>query len=367
MQRAKDQTQARIASPIWVRGGPHPPDGDRAAGPVDRRAAGDSSGPHDSPVPSPPPPAPAALQRLQDFLPQAGRAYAARRNADLPGHPHVSRLSPYLRRRMVTEGEVLQATLARHGPDAAAKFIDEVFWRTYWKGWLEQRPAIWHRALAEDAAARAGSAARDIAAAEAGRTGIDCFDHWVQELTTTGYLHNHARMWFASIWIFTLGLPWAAGAAFFLRHLLDGDPASNTLSWRWVAGAAHAGQDHLARADNIESFTGGRFRPTGLARSAPPLTEAPPARPQAAARGRAARRLAGSGPDHHGRGPEPRVDLGPRRATCGHRCPSATAQPRCRRDGVGGSRHRRQRARHGATCPCWTGSPICSPGRATAG
>ncbi len=67
-----------------------------------------------------------------------------------------------------------------------------------------------------------------------GRTGIDGFDDWARQLVETGWLHNHTRMWFASIWIFTLRLPWALGAAFFLRHLLDGDPASNTLSWRWV-------------------------------------------------------------------------------------------------------------------------------------
>ena len=69
-----------------------------------------------------------------------------------------------------------------------------------------------------------------------GNTEIDCFDFWAKELKETGYLHNHSRMWFASIWIFTLNLPWQLGADFFLRHLLDGDPASNTLSWKWVAG-----------------------------------------------------------------------------------------------------------------------------------
>ena len=81
------------------------------------------------------------------------------------------------------------------------------------------------------------------------------------ELVETGYLHNHARMWFASIWIFTLRLPWELGADFFLRHLLDGDPASNTLSWRWVAGLHTAGKTYLARADNIANFTGRRFKP----------------------------------------------------------------------------------------------------------
>ncbi len=94
-----------------------------------------------------------------------------------------------------------------------------------------------------------------------GSTGIDCFDHWAQELADTGYLHNHARMWFASIWIFTLELPWQLGADFFLTRLLDADPAANTLSWRWVAGLHTPGKHYLARASNIEKFTLGRFNP----------------------------------------------------------------------------------------------------------
>ncbi|MEM8657814.1 MAG: FAD-binding domain-containing protein, partial [Pseudomonadota bacterium] len=85
--------------------------------------------------------------------------------------------------------------------------------------------------------------------------------------------HNHTRMWFASIWIFTLQLPWQLGADLFLRHLLDGDPASNTLSWRWVGGLHTVGKTYLARADNIRKFTNGRFDPKGLARAALPLEE----------------------------------------------------------------------------------------------
>jgi deoxyribodipyrimidine photo-lyase len=79
-------------------------------------------------------------------------------------------------------------------------------------------------------------------------------------------------MWFASIWIFTLRLPWELGADFFLRHLLDGDPASNTLGWRWVAGIQTRGKTYLARASNIEKYTRGRFNPEGqLALSARPV------------------------------------------------------------------------------------------------
>ncbi|MFN3577373.1 MAG: FAD-binding domain-containing protein [Tabrizicola sp.] len=227
----------------------------------------------------------AGLARLADFLPRAGRDYAALRNLDLPGHPHVSTLSPWLRHRLVTEEEVIDAILRAH-PRGAEKFLTEVWWRTYWKGWLELRPGIWtayRQGLAAGLnrlAAEPGLAAR-AEAAMTGDTGIDGFDHWARELVATGYLHNHARMWFASIWIFTLRLPWELGADFFLRHLLDGDPASNTLSWRWVAGLHTPGKTYLATADNIARNTNGRFSPEGLALEAPPLQmpPLPPPRP----------------------------------------------------------------------------------------
>jgi deoxyribodipyrimidine photo-lyase len=217
----------------------------------------------------------AGLRRLAAFLPAAGRDYADNRNADGgPGaRDNVSMLSPYLRYRLLTEEEVIAAALAHHGADAAGKFVQEVAWRSYWKGWLELRPAIWRRFLAERDAARGSGLARAVAEAEAGATGIEGFDDWARELVRHGYLHNHARMWFASIWIFTLGLPWALGADFFLRHLLDADAASNTLSWRWVAGLQTPGKTYLATADNIARYTAGRYRPQGLARRAQALTE----------------------------------------------------------------------------------------------
>ncbi len=220
----------------------------------------------------------AGLARLAAFVPRAGHHYANGRNADPgPGNRRdVSILSPWLRHRLITEREVVEAVLARHSLNAAEKFVQEVLWRTYWKGWLEQRPVVWQRYIAERDSVRSGfRGAADLARAEAGATGIDGFDDWAQELVATGYLHNHARMWFASIWIFTLRLPWALGADFFQRHLIDGDPASNTLSWRWVAGLQTAGKTYLARADNIERYTGGRFRPSGLAGEAMPLREEP--------------------------------------------------------------------------------------------
>ncbi len=223
-----------------------------------------------------------ALRRLAAFVPLAGRAYAAKRNFDFgPGqHSNVSLLSPYIRHRLITEAEVVAAVLAAHSPAAAEKFVQEVCWRTYWKGWLEQRPEVWHAYLDELESTRArlrgdDAFSAEIASAERGETGIACFDAWAVELIETGYLHNHARMWFASIWIFTLRLPWVLGADFFYRHLLDGDAASNTLSWRWVAGLHTRGKTYLARADNIATYTDGRFKPEAhdLAASAQPLDD----------------------------------------------------------------------------------------------
>lgn len=230
-----------------------------------------------------PPSRAAGLARLADFVPRAGRAYAEGRNTDAgPNTPGaVSRLSPYLRHRLITEHEVVTAVLGAHSLKAAEKFVAEVLWRTYWKGWLELRPGIWRRYCDERDAARERVEPGVLASAEAGTTGIEGFDDWARELVATGYLHNHARMWFASIWIFTLRLPWTLGADFFMRHLIDADAASNTLSWRWVAGLQTPGKTYLATADNIARYTDDRFAPLGLASTAVAVTEAPlpPPRP----------------------------------------------------------------------------------------
>jgi deoxyribodipyrimidine photo-lyase len=217
--------------------------------------------------------------RLRRFVPRAGRHYAANRNTDEGEgvRQHVSVLSPYVRHRLVTEEEVLAAVLAQHSLPSAEKFVQEVFWRAYFKGYLETRPIIWQDYLRQLPADGAHSA---YVNAINGQTGIDCFDHWVRELNATGYLHNHARMWFASIWIFTLQLPWAWGADFMYRHLMDGDPASNTLSWRWVGGLHTRGKTYLARPDNIARYTNGRFSPKGLATVAMPLEEGQPPPPR---------------------------------------------------------------------------------------
>jgi len=210
-----------------------------------------------------------ALTTLARFLPQAGEAYVRNRNLHHPDHAHVSQAAPYLRHRVVTEPELISAARALHGISAET-FVAEVLRRSYWKGWLEMRPQIWRETRA---GVHAGLVRLDrdhdlsltYAAAIAGQTGLDGFDHWAQDLVRSGYMHNHQRMCFASIWIYTLHLPWELGADFFLRHLIDGDPASNTLSWRWVAGLHSPGKSYLAKAEIITALSEGRHWPKGLA------------------------------------------------------------------------------------------------------
>ena len=225
----------------------------------------------------------AALDRLAEVIPRSGNAYAANRNNDAGPlvEATTTALSPYLRRRLLLEPEVVEAALAAHGPHRAGKFVEEVFWRSYFKGYLETHPSVWTRFVdaateERDRVAANSGLRRAYEAAVSGRTGIDGFDDWAVELVETGWLHNHARMWFASIWIFTLRLPWELGADFFLQHLLDGDPASNTLSWRWVAGLHTRGKAYAARAENIRRYTAGRFSPTDLNESPVPLEEVDP-------------------------------------------------------------------------------------------
>ena len=225
----------------------------------------------------------AGLAHLAEIMPRLGRSYAATRNTDRGvGHrATTSVLSPYLRHRLLTEQEVVAAAQENHG-EGASKFVEEVFWRTYFKGYLETRPGIWDdygRRVAEGRARVAANSGlrRVYEDAIAGRTGIDGFDDWARDIVAQNWLHNHARMWFASIWIFTLKLPWALGADFFMQHLLDGDPASNTLSWRWVAGLHTRGKNYAARAENIRRYTDGRYDPHGLDEDPVALDEPEPA------------------------------------------------------------------------------------------
>jgi hypothetical protein len=202
-----------------------------------------------------------ATNLLNDFIKNGLANYSKNRNFDNGpfNRTNVSKLSPYIKRRIISEKEVILSCLKKFDKDFINKFIQEVFWRIYWKGWLEGRPKIWNNYKKEldkyNVSLTSENFYKDYKKAINGKTNIKCFDEWVVELTKYGYLHNHTRMWFASIWIFTLNLPWELGANFFYRNLIDADAASNTLSWRWVAGLHTPGKFYLARQDNIEKFS----------------------------------------------------------------------------------------------------------------
>ncbi len=197
-----------------------------------------------------------ALTAWAAFLPTLG-SYAHRRNQVEPLHRNVSRLSAALRHRLLTEDEVVSDTLRTHEFPAVEKWLQEVCWRRYWKGWLELRPDVWTswrrrvQELGESLPEAVRQRARSVAA---GESGVECMDAIARELIATGYLHNHARMWWASFWIHVERLPWELGADWFFRHLLDADPASNTLSWRWVAGLQTPGKTYLVRESNLAKY-----------------------------------------------------------------------------------------------------------------
>ena len=214
-----------------------------------------------------------AIEKLDRFVERNLSDYSKLRNFDF-GHnkrDNVSCLSPYITHGVLNEVEILKKSLAKSSFSKNEKFIQEVLWRTYWKGWLELRPSVWSDYIISlnNIREKYREDPNYLKAIE-GKTNIECFDEWVKELKTYNYLHNHTRMWFASIWIFTLDLPWQLGAELFLKHLYDGDAASNTLGWRWVAGIQTQGKHYLASEWNIKKFTNNRFQNIKLNENAPP-------------------------------------------------------------------------------------------------
>ena len=214
-----------------------------------------------------------AIERLNFFSDQNLFEYSKLRNFDFgPGNrTNISCLSPYISHGIISELEVIKKSLSKFSFNKNEKFIQEILWRVYWKGWLELRPNVWTDYLNELKKIR--EEFRDnsnFKNAIEGNTNIKCFNEWVNELKENNYLHNHARMWFASIWIFTLELPWQLGAEFFMKHLYDGDAAANTLGWRWVAGIQTQGKNYLASEWNIKKFTNNRFNNIKLKENAPP-------------------------------------------------------------------------------------------------
>ena len=215
-----------------------------------------------------------AIGNLDNFIKNNLGEYSKLRNFDFgpDKRSNTSCLSPYITHGVINEKEVISKSLEKFSFSKNEKFIQEVLWRTYWKGWLELRSGVWDDYLLD--LKRIKEEFQDNKSylnAIEGNTSIECFNEWVNELKTYNYLHNHTRMWFASIWIFTLDLPWQLGAEFFMQHLYDGDTASNTLGWRWVAGIQTQGKHYLASEWNIKKFTNNRFENIKLNENAPPI------------------------------------------------------------------------------------------------
>ncbi len=213
-----------------------------------------------------------ALKQLDAFINSELANYSFKRNFDFgpKDKSNVSCLSPYISHRLITEYEVAKTVLAKFPYQKVEKYIQEIFWRVYWKGWLELRPQVWTDFLEDLKGLKEDD---NYKKAINGETQIKCFNDWVKELKENNYLHNHTRMWFASIWIFTLNLPWQKGAEFFMKHLYDGDAASNTLSWRWVAGLQTKGKHYVAQSWNISKFTNNKYKNVKLNENASPITD----------------------------------------------------------------------------------------------
>ena len=204
-----------------------------------------------------------ALSQMHSFVESKADRYQEMRNYDFGKleNNFVSGLSPAISRRIITEEVFLKTILSSFSFNKVEKLIQEICWRTYWKGYLENRSQIWTNYLTDLVDLRYLKASQEYENASKGETEIVCFNRWLNELVENGYLHNHTRMWFSSIWIHTLKLPWQLGAELFMKFLLDADPASNTLSWRWVAGNHTLGKTYLANPSNIKKYTGGRLFP----------------------------------------------------------------------------------------------------------
>ena len=216
-----------------------------------------------------------AVEKLNKFVDKNLFEYSKLRNFDYgpKNRSNISCLSPYITHGVITELELIKRSLNKFSFSKNEKFIQEILWRTYWKGWLELRPNVWTDFLNELKKIREEFRENNnYKNAIEGNTNIECFNEWVNELKNNNYLHNHTRMWFASIWTFTLELPWQLGAEFFMKHLYDGDAAANTLGWRWVAGIQTQGKNYLASEWNIKKFTNNRFANIKLNENAPPKT-----------------------------------------------------------------------------------------------
>ena len=177
----------------------------------------------------------------------------------------VTRLSPYIRHGILTLAEVRDAVFSQlkrnnQGRDDGGKLINELGWRDFWQRmWLDLGDRI-HDDQEDHKTGHAASEYQqdlpnDI---REGRTQLGCMDGFRNELVTHGWLHNHARMWMAAYLVHWRQVHWRAGANWFLEHLLDGDPASNHLSWQWVA-SSFSHKPYFFNRQNLERYSNGLY------------------------------------------------------------------------------------------------------------
>src|SRR5919199_3320175 len=173
----------------------------------------------------------------------------------------VTRLSPYLRYGVLSLAEVRDAVLekVRHREEAV-KLVNELGWRDYWQRlYAELGKGIWE----DREAYKTGYTASDYSETlpqdvVEGTTGLVCIDNFSRELRETGYLQNHQRMSLPAYLVHWRHVRWQAGARWFLEHLLDGDPASNNLSWQWVA-STFSHKPYFFNRENLEEYTNGDY------------------------------------------------------------------------------------------------------------
>ncbi len=173
----------------------------------------------------------------------------------------VTRLSPYIRYGVLSLAEIrARIKLQVQQKEEASKLINELGWRDYWQRIYTQiGDGIWQ----DREPYKTGYTAKnygevlpdDIAT---GTTTLVCIDSFSRQLRATGYLHNHARLWLAAYIVHWRSIRWQAGAIWFLQHLLDGDPASNNLSWQWVA-STFSQKPYFFNRENLERHTAGVY------------------------------------------------------------------------------------------------------------
>jgi deoxyribodipyrimidine photo-lyase len=205
-----------------------------------------------------------ALRRLRDFLDRRVCDYAVAR--DFPAVEGTSRLSPYLRFGLLSVRQCVEEALrrAREPVEVAGahRWLDELTWREFYYAILAEEPRVlrepWKRqyeAVAWDENPSAFEAWCE------GRTGYPFVDAAMRQLAQTGWMHNRARMVVGSFLVKDLLIDWRFGEAFFMQHLIDGDPAVNNGGWQWVASTGTDAQPYFRIFNPIAQ--GERFDPQG--------------------------------------------------------------------------------------------------------